>query len=256
MFNFHIILFRHCPDLFCESPQKENSLQKDFLYDIKISAFAFCGRIAGIKGILKKFLKGEIKINTTDNEGFWKLIDESRRANPDDNEAFFEFASRKFAELGDEQKSFLRCDLGIYTEIAAECVWLNMACKVINGYISDDTGLYFGLWVISRGKEVFFNALKNPDSLALIENIPFGRAEFEQLMSLGCEEECGDGFDEALLRQTDLRRKHIMKEIIFKEGGMYGNYDSFEDALKAIPETLPNLIKRARAENFNRENYI
>lgn len=173
------------------------------------------------------------------------MIDENHRANPDDNEAFFEFAA-----LGDKQKSFLRCDLGICTEIAAECVWLNMACKVINGYINDDTGLYFGLWVISLGKEVFFNALKNPDSFALIGNIPFGRAEFERLMSLSREEECGDCFDEALWRQTDLRREIIMKEIIFKEGGMYGNYDSFKDALKAIPETLPNLIKLARAENY------
>lgn len=98
------------------------------------------------------------------------MIDENHRANPDDNEAFFEFAVRKFAALGDKQKSFLRCDLGICTEIAAECVWLNMACKVINGYINDDTGLYFRFMGNFSGKRsILLTLLKIPTALLLLE---------------------------------------------------------------------------------------
>lgn len=46
-----------------------------------------------------------------------------------------------------------------------------MACKVINRYVSDDTGLYFTLWLISQGEEVLLKALTDPDSLVEVPNI-------------------------------------------------------------------------------------
>jgi hypothetical protein len=33
------------------------------------------------------------------------------------------------------------------------------------GYASNDTFLYFKTWIISKGKEVYYGALTNPDSL-------------------------------------------------------------------------------------------
>ena len=69
-------------------------------------------------------------------------------------------------------------------ESANESIWVDMACKVINGYVSDDTGLYFTLWLISQGEEVLLKALSDPASIVEVPYIHFGNAEFEFIMSL------------------------------------------------------------------------
>lgn len=40
------------------------------------------------------------------------------------------------------------------------------ALKIIEGYVTDDSYLYFRCWLISRGKTGFFAVLNNPDYLA------------------------------------------------------------------------------------------
>lgn len=161
-------------------------------------------------------------------EKFWKIIDESCKESAGDNEAFLDIANGKAAALEAAEKIEFRSCLGVYTEIASECVWLNMACKVINGYVSDDTGLYFGLWIIALGKDVFLNALKNPDSLAELANIPFGNAEFEMLMAVGYEEDETAYADETLQEKAAVLAEVIRKETEFKGGGMYGDYENFD----------------------------
>ena len=56
---------------------------------------------------------------------------------------------------------------------------------------SDDGFIDFRAWLIYQGKEVYLNALKNPDSLAEIEE--HGECEFERLCYIG---------DEAYMEQT------------------------------------------------------
>jgi hypothetical protein len=50
---------------------------------------------------------------------------------------------------------------------------------IINGGCSDDGFEYFRLWVISRGKDVYYNAKANPDNLAALVANRFNNYEFE-----------------------------------------------------------------------------
>jgi len=67
----------------------------------------------------------------------------------------------------------LRRDKLLYDSYTSE-MWC--AAYIMNGGCSDSWFEFFRDWVISRGKRVFYKALKNPDSLvALVEN---GREDY------------------------------------------------------------------------------
>ncbi|WAW09473.1 DUF4240 domain-containing protein [Oxalobacter vibrioformis] len=139
-------------------------------------------------------------------------------------------------------------------EAAGETIWLDMACKVINGYVSNDTALYSTLWVISRGENVLLNALKDPDSLAELDSIPFGEAECEMLMAIGF-----NGEDFHLEEMEAIHQKwleEIVPAIAFRNNEKYGAYDRFEDAMADIPNVLPHLLRRAEQAGFDWENFI
>ena len=55
------------------------------------------------------------------------------------------------------------------------------AQKIIEGSVTDDSYLYFRCWLISQGKSVFEEVLRNPDSLASIDT-EATIAEFEPLL--------------------------------------------------------------------------
>ncbi|MCW3466691.1 DUF4240 domain-containing protein [Chitinophaga nivalis] len=40
--------------------------------------------------------------------------------------------------------------------------------KIIDGYVSDDSYIYFRCWIISKGREIFDIALQHPDDIAKI----------------------------------------------------------------------------------------
>ncbi|QQO08741.1 DUF4240 domain-containing protein [Breznakiella homolactica] len=195
-------------------------------------------------------------------QDFWNIMDRCRR---EDTEAYRSALEAETAALPPEELRLFRAYLGAYMNGAAECVWLDMACKVINGYVSDDTALYFALWVIAQGNTYLINALKDPDSLADLPYIPFGHAEFEMLMGVGFDEEDfeappsgeygafeeADGYaGEAGFAVPPQISAEIGAEIIYKNGGRYGGFESFEEAMAAIPQTLPRLISRAEREGF------
>lgn len=52
------------------------------------------------------------------------------------------------------------------------------ACTATHSHDSDDGFIDFRSWLISQGKEVYMNALNDPDTLAEID-IPEGSADFE-----------------------------------------------------------------------------
>ena len=73
-----------------------------------------------------------------------------------------------------------------YTESYTSKLW--GSAYVINGGCSDDGFDYFRAWLISKGKEVFFKALKNPDILAdVLKEDEIEGAEFEELISIAKE---------------------------------------------------------------------
>lgn len=184
-------------------------------------------------------------------DGFWKIIDNGRLS---DTDLFFSNLEEEMQNLEASEVIQFRAYIGAYLSLVNETVWLDMACKVINGYVSDDTALYFTLWVISRGEDVLLNSLIDPDSLANLNKITWEDAEFEIFMSIGLDiEEMDD--DEAYFEELEKTRikciEEIKPDIKFKEGKTFGNYENFDDAMKDIPNILPKLIERAAQENFN-----
>lgn len=78
------------------------------------------------------------------------------------------------------------CHFGHFLMLYVSCAespasWL--LCKLITGGASDDSELYFRLWLSSLGRNVFLGALKNPDSI-LESNLQQGEYAFEELMHL------------------------------------------------------------------------
>lgn len=119
---------------------------------------------------MNNFEEKEVKMT---KESYWKLMDLFREKSENDLNFFHAFGHEVLSELEQRERIEFYLYTGKYLENINECVWLDMACKAINGYVSDDTSLYFNLWVIAQGKEVLFNALQDPDSLAELEHIPF-----------------------------------------------------------------------------------
>lgn len=178
-------------------------------------------------------------------EIFWSLFERSKSM---DTEEILSNLLQELSVLSAEEVQAFRGYLGAYMEHVNECIWVDMACKVINGYVSDDTGLYFALWLIAQGETVLINALANPDSLSELTYIPFGNAEFEMLMSVGMDE--STDYD-AVNRMMQKCNMEIAPSIIYKGGNIYGTYGSFEEGMEDIPNVLPSLIKRAKNEGFD-----
>lgn len=181
-----------------------------------------------------------------DRERFWLLLEKNKC---EDTQEMLSGIARDLSALSEDEIMMFRGYLSAYMEHVNDCIWVDMACKVINGYVSDDTGLYFALWLIAQGEAVLSHALTDPDSLAELPSIPFGNAEFELLMGVGMEEAA----DLDLGRMDECFQKceaEIAPMILYKDGDKYGGYDDFDDAMEDIPSILPKLIERAEREGF------
>lgn len=109
----------------------------------------------------------EVKLTKTaemlDENVFWKIIDKSLKStsNQGDQE---QFLITQIGQLSPKEMiGFrLRTDKLLYDTYNSE-MWC--AGYIMNGGCSDDGFEYFRNWVISRGKEVYYNAKQNPDNL-------------------------------------------------------------------------------------------
>lgn len=132
--------------------------------------------------------------------------------------------------------------VSLYAE-AAESPATYIACKLLNGSASDDTELYFRLWLVAQGRDFFLAALKNPDSLVDVES-PEGYYEFEMLLGAvyNALELKGDNALDAMGNQalSELEVEEIVKEI---ETDM--DWTDSEDSLwKQAPIRAPKLYAK------------
>lgn len=108
-----------------------------------------------------------LKIDTTaemlDEDLYWKIIDNSLKnsKNQDEQE---EHLISEISKLTPKQMiGFrLRTDKLLYDTYNSE-MWC--ASYLMNGGSSDDGFEYFRNWIISRGKDVYYKAKENPDTL-------------------------------------------------------------------------------------------
>lgn len=94
---------------------------------------------------------------------YWNIVEKSLKYknNQDDQE---EFLIKEIEKLSPKEiiGFRLRTDKFLYDTYNSE-MWC--AAYIMNGGCSDDGFEYFRNWVISRGKDVFYKAKENPDSL-------------------------------------------------------------------------------------------
>ena len=181
---------------------------------------------------------------------FWHLMEQTHN---DDTNVMLANLTQVFSALPTEDAMLFRAYLTAYMEHVNDCIWVDMACKVINGYVSDDTGLYFALWLIAQGEQSLHAALQNPDCLSELACIPFGNAAFEMLMTIGMDE---DTNYEAMSSMMASCIEETSTAIVYKNDDKYGGYEDFEEAMEDIPAVLPNLTARAQQEGFDWRNFF
>ncbi|MCP4137544.1 MAG: DUF4240 domain-containing protein [bacterium] len=103
------------------------------------------------------------RVNFMPEDTFWGLIDESL-SKTSTSEEQIEYLQKQMLSLEEEAIIGFHYQFDkVYFNSYTSELWATayVAC----GGCSDDGFDYFRCWVISRGKDVYNNALKNPDSL-------------------------------------------------------------------------------------------
>ena len=157
-----------------------------------------------------------------DIDTFWRLVEDSLRHSPGrrGREAFLRdrLASLPLADVVQFQ---------VYLDKACQSAYIwdlwGAAVRIFGGWCSDDGFVYFRLWLVGRGRDVFERAVAQPDALAEFPEIRrlVGRhcrtwnsdeewPEWESLDYLaseaygwatGDDDECAEGFYDAMKAQ-------------------------------------------------------
>ncbi|MGF6906373.1 DUF4240 domain-containing protein [Fusobacterium sp. PH5-44] len=127
------------------------------------------------------------------NQNFWAIINETYKEVGNDEAKYLEILNEKLYKLDDDTRYQFQSYVGYYAAKAEENNKFLLLMKVIEGSTSDDSFLYFCLWLVSRGEHIYFETLKNPDNFIKLVNpndLPksFGSyyaPGFEMLMTAG-----------------------------------------------------------------------
>ena len=116
-----------------------------------------------------------------DCKKFWEIIDEARESAGGWEDMYAPLVE-KLSKFSDEEIIRWGQIFSLYQKLSyKDRLWA--AAYVINGGCSDDGFDYFRGWLTAQGKDVFLNALRDPDSLVELEPED-GEAEFEDMLSV------------------------------------------------------------------------
>jgi len=109
---------------------------------------------------------------------FWELIEQSWNVAKGDLEMQFETIVSKLSQYSPEEILEFDAIFGrYYVKSYTSELWA--AAYIINDGCSDDGFDYFRAWLISKGKKIYEDALKNPESLVDVIKIDeAGEVEF------------------------------------------------------------------------------
>lgn len=112
---------------------------------------------------------------------------------------------------------------------------------ISNFYCSDDTFLYFRAWLISKGKDVYYSVLKDPDSFADFDFADIENSYFDALLFV---------FDRAYKKKIK-DAKIIPRDILYFLGLDYDNQYALtgeetlsENFYKVFPKTFKKYFQR------------
>ncbi|MET3032471.1 DUF4240 domain-containing protein [Flavobacterium johnsoniae] len=142
MKKFKIILFLMLTIISCQLKNKNESEGKS-------------------KKIASEFIKG----NKMDKDEFWKIIDYSIANSKNDKLEQEKTIVEKLSAYNPEQIIEFEIILRQLI-IQADDFKIMGAQKIIEGYVSDDSYLYFRCWLIGKGEEIYKETIRNPDVLS------------------------------------------------------------------------------------------
>ena len=159
-------------------------------------------------------------ITEINKESFWDLIHEARDACGQDMSAMVEHLKGRLVSMGAEQAQSFHDITQAYEDLAYKYgLW--DAAEIIKEYgCSDDGFIDFRAWLIAQGREVYFAALADPDSLADV--VPYGDCCFEQLSYVGdyaYEQLTGkSAYDQTDWSAYEALLMKLEQDIVYKDG--------------------------------------
>ena len=179
------------------------------------------GAAAHIKkriGKERKNVKGPFtEIN---KESFWDLIHEAKNACGQDMDAMLAYLKDRLVSMGHAQAQNFHDIIHAYEDLADKFgLW--DAAGIMKEYgCSDDGFIDFRAWLIAQGREVYFAALADPDSLADV--VPYGDCCFEQLSYVGdyaYEQLTGkSAYDQMDWNSYEALLMKLEQDIVYKDG--------------------------------------
>ncbi|WP_028973908.1 DUF4240 domain-containing protein [Spirochaeta cellobiosiphila] len=110
------------------------------------------------------------------------------------------------------------------------------AAKIIDGYVSDDSYIYFRCWLIGKGKQIFDEAIIDPDSLSTAIGAD-ELCDFEELLYIATQ-----AFSEKVGKEEDEtfpRNACISKGLDYDFGAPPTKGDDWDE--DDLPTTYPKL---------------
>ncbi|MEX1014949.1 MAG: DUF4240 domain-containing protein [Candidatus Paceibacterota bacterium] len=145
---------------------------------------------------------------------FWEIIEQSKEESRDFSHQI-ELLITKLSSLNESQIVEFEYR---FREALSESARYNImaAAKIINDYVSDDSFLYFRCRLIAEGKELFYNAIENPEVIAEnnIQELEFGGEEMLYVADQTFIKRFGEDTD-----------KELPRDLTFD----YLNYDKVEE---------------------------
>jgi hypothetical protein len=138
----------------------------------------------GIFNIIKK-QKIEISHKMMDENHFWSIIETTKTSNEDLDEFEENLRNTLLKLSANEIIEFYLREQKLRFDSYTSDLWC--AAYIMNGGCSDDAFEYFRCWLIAQGKDVFYNALKNPDTLVELYSSEEEEYDFEGFMYLASD---------------------------------------------------------------------
>ena len=180
---------------------------------------------AGAAAHIKKCIGKEMKnvkgpITEINQDSFWDLIHEAKNACGQDMDAMLAYLKDRLVSMGPTQAQNFHDIIHAYEDLADKFgLW--DAAGIMKEYgCSDDGFIDFRAWLIAQGREVYFAALADPDSLADV--VPYGDCCFEQLSYVGdyaYEQLTGkSAYDQTDWSAYEALLMKLEQDIVYKDG--------------------------------------
>lgn len=171
-------------------------------------------------------------------DGFWNLIAEVKAVCGPDQDKYMDMLKARLKELGPDHAQDFHDIVHAYEDLAYKYgLW---SASGLMGHATDDGFIDFRAWLISQGREAYFAALKDPDSLAELdtgdgnwfESFSYaGDHALEELVG----ESAYDHTDEAAYRKII---EALKTDIEYNEGINYP-YEALD-----LPDYFPRLYQK------------